>query len=64
MARYEHANGEVIEATGTRYQVLNALGEVVRGADISRWADDAEKWIDNDLKDGYYAGFVKVATTA
>jgi len=60
MARYEHASGGVIETEGTKYRVIDSLGGLQFAADISKWSDSAEKWIDNDIKDGYYQGFVKV----
>jgi len=60
MARYEHPDGWVIITEGTIYSVINSLGGLERRCDISKWSDSAERWIDNDIKDGYYPGFVKV----
>ena len=57
MARYENSNGDTIETNGSQYITT---GTTERKCDISRWSDDAEKWIDNDIKDGYYQGFKKV----
>ena len=57
MAKYIHPNGDTIETNGSQYITT---GTTERKCDISRWSDDAEKWIDNDIKAGYYEGFVKM----
>lgn len=60
MAKYIHTDGRIIETNGTRYKVTNADGDVIQSADISRWSGNAEKWIDNDIKNGFYVGYKKV----
>ena len=61
MAKYIHANGQTIETEGTRYTITSENGNISRVADISNWTDNAEKWIDNDIKAGLYVGFSKVS---
>jgi hypothetical protein len=60
MAKYIHTDGRIIETNGTRYTVTDADGNVIQSADISRWSGNAEKWIDNDIKNGFYVGYKKV----
>jgi hypothetical protein len=60
MAKYIHTDGRIIETNGTRYTVTDADGNVMQSADISRWSGNAEKWIDNDIKNGFYVGYKKV----
>jgi hypothetical protein len=60
MARYINTNsGQTIETEGTRYTITSQNGDITRTADISNWTDNAEKWIDNDIKAGLYNGFIK-----
>ena len=59
MAKYINTNGETLETSGTRYTITSASGDIQRTADISNWCNDAEKWIDNDIKSGFYVGFKK-----
>jgi len=59
MAIYKNTNGETIETNGTRYTITSADGNIQRTADISKWTSNAEQWIDNDIKQGLYNGFVK-----
>ena len=61
MAMYLHPNGDTIETNGTVY-VKTISGIAFAPTDISKWSDDAEKWIDNDIAAGYYSGFKKVET--
>ena len=60
MAKYKHIDGESIETNGTEYRWMDSSGEVITKADISPWSNNAERWIDNDIKSGYYKGFKKV----
>ena len=60
MATYIHTDGRIIKTNGTRYTVTNANGDVIQSADISCWSGNAEKWIDNDIKNGFYVGYKKV----
>ena len=59
MAKYTHPNGQTITTEGTRYTITSANGNVTQTADISNWTDNAEKWIDNDIKAGLYDGYTK-----
>ena len=59
MAKYTHPNGQTITTEGTRYTITSANGNVTQTADISNWTDDAERWIDNDIKAGLYDGYIK-----
>jgi hypothetical protein len=60
MATYTHVSGGRIETEGTVYRVIGPDGGLQHKADISRWNNSAEKWIDNDIAAGYYLGFEKV----
>jgi len=60
MAKYINTKGETLETSGTTYTIISASGNIQRTADISNWCSDAEQWIDNDIKSGFYAGFKKV----
>lgn len=59
MAIYKHANGDTIKTSGTVY-IKTVDGIQFAPTDISKWTQNAEKWIDNDILAGYYAGFKKV----
>ena len=58
MARWVNSNGDTIETTGTTY-VVTEKG-ISRNSDISKWSSNAEQWIENDIKAGYYQGFKKL----
>jgi len=60
MATYIHPNGEKIVAKFAFVSYYDAQGELKRGTDLTKWTLNAEKWIDNDIKGGYYQGFIKV----
>ena len=60
MAIYIHDNGDTIETSNNVYRIFDANKILIRFADISKWSSNAEKWIDNDIASGYYAGFRKV----
>jgi hypothetical protein len=64
MAKYTHPSGGVITTKGSVYTLQTTpFGEATdneTSIDISKWSDNAETWIDNDIKDGYYQGFEKV----
>jgi hypothetical protein len=59
MATYIHPNGDSITTDGSVY-TKTFSGVTFAPTDISKWSSNAEKWIDNDIAAGYYAGFVKV----
>lgn len=59
MAKYINNNGDTIETNGTVYvKTIDGISFVP--TDISNWSSNAEKWIDNDIAAGYYAGFKKM----
>jgi hypothetical protein len=55
MATWTHPNGDTITTEGTTYTVTQ--NGVSRTVDVERWTSNAEKWMWNDIKDGYYMGF-------
>lgn len=59
MAKYINKDGDTIETSGSIY-TKTISGVKFAPTDISKWARDAEKWIDNDIRAGYYEGFKKV----
>lgn len=56
MATWIHPNGDTITTEGATYTVTQ--NGVSRTVDVERWTTNAERWMWNDIKDGYYAGFV------
>lgn len=59
MAKYINDNGDMIETNGSVYtKIIDGITFV--STDISKWSNNAEKWIDNDIAAGYYQGFKKV----
>jgi hypothetical protein len=58
MAKWIHPNGDTIETNGTVYTVTQNGN--TRSANVSKWHDSAERWIENDIRDGYYQGFTRV----
>lgn len=56
--RYLHPNGDSIEVTGAGTFTITRNG-VTEKRDVSRWSVNTEQWIENDIKEGYYDGFVK-----
>ncbi len=56
MATWIHPNGDTITTEGTTYTVTQN-GES-RTVNVDKWTANAEQWMKNDIKDGYYAGFV------
>jgi hypothetical protein len=59
MAKYINDKGDTIQTNGSVYfKTISGISFV--GVDIHKWASNAEKWIDNDILAGYYAGFKKV----
>lgn len=60
MTTYIHDNGDTIETVGSRYFVTRSGNTLT--ADVSKWQENAEAWIDNDIRAGYYEGFKKVET--
>lgn len=58
MAKWIHPNGDSIETNGATYIVT--INGAPRITNISKWSDNAEKWITNDLAEGFYSGFKKV----
>jgi hypothetical protein len=57
MAKWTHPNGDTITTDGTTYTVTQ--NGVSRTADVGKWTHNAEQWMWNDIKDGYYMGFEK-----
>jgi len=60
MTTYKNASGDTIQTEGSVY-TKTISGVPFAPTDISKWAKDAEKWIDNDILAGYYEGFKKVS---
>jgi len=56
MATWTHPNGDTITTEGTTYTVTQ--NGISRTVDVEKWTANAEQWMKNDIKDGYYAGFV------
>jgi hypothetical protein len=56
MATWTHPNGDTITTEGTTYTVTQ--NGVSRTVDVDKWTASAEQWMKNDIKDGYYTGFV------
>jgi hypothetical protein len=56
MATWIHPNGDTITTEGTTYTVIQ--NGIERTADVGKWTGNAERWMVNDIKEGYYAGFV------
>lgn len=66
MATYENENGDLIVAMGGMYKLFRNYPTLpeeelieYKKVDVSKWTRDAEQWIDNDIKDGMYKGYVK-----
>lgn len=60
--RYVHPNGDVIETTGAGLFTVTQ-NSITRPVDVSRWTLNTERWIENDIRAGYYEGFVKEVPT-
>jgi hypothetical protein len=60
MAKYIHTSGQTLQTEGTRYTITSANGDISQVADLSNWTDNAERWIDNDIKAGLYDGYTKL----
>lgn len=56
MATWTHSNGDTITTEGATYAVTRN-GVTIRTS-VERWTYNAEQWINNDIKAGYYTGFV------
>jgi hypothetical protein len=56
MATWTHPNGDTITTEGTTYTVTQ--NGISRTVDVEKWTANAEQWMKNDIKDGYYEGFV------
>ena len=61
MAKWIHPNGDTIVTEGTTYTITQ--NGVSRSADIERWGYNATQWMINDVKDGYYQGFIQIEET-
>ena len=59
MAKWAHPNGDTITTDGTTYTITQ--NGVSRTADVGKWTQNAEQWMWNDIKDGYYMGFEEEA---
>lgn len=58
MTTYIHNNGDTIQTSGSCYAVTR--NGITLQADVIKWQESAEAWIDNDIRAGYYEGFKKV----
>lgn len=58
MATWRNAKGDTITTSGSVYTITKN-GHASR-CDVSRWNDNAEKWIRNDIASGYYSDFTEV----
>jgi hypothetical protein len=56
MATWTHSNGDIIVTESTTYTVTR--NGVTLTTNVERWTTSAEQWIANDIKAGYYTGFV------
>ena len=56
MATWTHSNGDIIVTESTTYTVTR--NGVTLTTNVERWTSSAEQWIANDIKAGYYTGFV------
>ena len=56
MATWTHSNGDTIVTESTTYKVTR--NGVTITTNVERWTTSAERWVANDIKDGYYTGFV------
>jgi hypothetical protein len=56
MATWTHSNGDIIVTESTTYTVTRK--GVTLTTNVERWTTSAEQWIANDIKAGYYTGFV------
>jgi hypothetical protein len=61
VATYINDNGDTIETNNSVYSIFDVNKILIRFVDVSKWSSNAEKWIDNDIASGYYAGFRKVS---
>jgi hypothetical protein len=55
MAKWINAKGDTITTSGSIYTITK--GGFSSNCDVSKWTDNAEKWIRNDIKSGYYSDF-------
>jgi hypothetical protein len=64
MATYKNPNGDQIITNGSTYtfyeNYFNHHMEKRASVDVSKWSNNAEKWIDNDIQNGYYSDYKKV----
>jgi len=58
MAKWINKNGDTIETNGAIYTVTKNGTSTT--TDISKWTYNAEAWINNDIKAGYYNGYKKL----
>lgn len=56
MTVWTNKQGDTIKAEGTTYTITRE--GVATTTDISKWHHSAAKWIQNDIKDGKYTGFI------
>ena len=54
---YLHNNGDTIDTHGSVYTITRAGVKIP--TDIGKWSYNAERWIDKDIQEGLYPGFVK-----
>ena len=58
MAQWINAKGDTITTSGSIYTITKS--GFSSNCDVSKWTDNAEKWIRNDIKSGYYSDFKEV----
>ena len=58
MTKWINKKGDTITVSGSVYTITK--NGHVSNCDVSRWSNDAEKWIRNDIKSGYYSDFREV----
>ena len=58
MSKWINAQGDTITTDGSVYTITRN-GNPSR-CDVSKWSSSAERWIRNDIKDGYYKGFKEI----
>lgn len=56
MATWTHTNGDTIVTEGATYTVTR--NGIAIKTSVELWTRYAEQWIANDIKAGYYKGFV------
>lgn len=58
---WRNPQGDIITTEGSVYTIIRN-GKPPYRVDISKWTHNAERWIRNDIRDGYYPDFKEVTT--